>query len=100
MPSAEGLAARFTRLPLPRAARCPAARSPASANMKILSGDFLIDRYPDFSNVWLMGVAPAMASSTAPLPVSMWPGGNLNADAMEPRYSLATKAETHHRRVF
>jgi glycine/D-amino acid oxidase-like deaminating enzyme len=64
------------------------------------NGDFLIDRHPDFPNVWLTGGGsghgfkhgPAVGDHVAKL---------LAGEALvEPRFSLATKSPDFHRAVF
>jgi glycine/D-amino acid oxidase-like deaminating enzyme len=64
------------------------------------NGDFLIDRHPALSNVVLLGAGsghgfkhgPAVGRYTAQLVL-----GELQA--REPRFALATKADTQHRAV-
>lgn len=64
------------------------------------NGDFLIDRHPDFDNVWLVGGGsghgfkhgPALGEYVARL---ITQGG-----ATEPRFSLATKGKVAERTVF
>ncbi len=64
------------------------------------NGDFLIDRHPDFENVWLVGGGsghgfkhgPALGEYVARLLIE---GG-----ATEPRFSLATKKKADERTVF
>jgi sarcosine oxidase len=102
MPSAAGLAA---------ARDCLACRFPALRHAPLLearvcqyentsSGDFLIDRHPDFSNVWLVGGGSGHGFKHGPAAGQYVADHVLNGGATEPRYSLATKAETHHRSVF
>jgi sarcosine oxidase len=63
------------------------------------SGDFLIDRHPDFANVWLVGGGsghgfkhgPAVGEYTAAL--------ILGDGAAEPRFSLASKSTQQNRAV-
>ncbi len=100
-PSAEGLA---------RAREYAARRFPGLANAPILgaevcqyentsNGDFLIDRHPDFENVWLAGGGsghgfkhgPAVGEYVAALVT----GGR----ELEPRFLLDTKATVQHRAV-
>jgi sarcosine oxidase len=102
VPSAEGLAAARDSL----ACRFPALRDAPLLEARVCqyentsSGDFLIDRHPDFSNVWLMGGGSGHGFKHGPAAGEYVAKQLLNDGAMEPRYSLATKAETHHRRVF
>jgi monomeric sarcosine oxidase len=103
------------RLPSPEAlaaARdCLARRFPALQNAPLTearvcqyentsNGDFLIDRHPDFTNVWLLGGGsghgfkhgPAVGESTA--------AALLQNRPPEPRYALAAKHETQERTVY
>jgi glycine/D-amino acid oxidase-like deaminating enzyme len=60
----------------------------------------LIDRHPDFDNVWLVGGGsghgfkhgPAVGESASARILKMVPG--------EPRFSLLAKAETENRTVY
>jgi glycine/D-amino acid oxidase-like deaminating enzyme len=68
------------------------------------NGDFLIDRHPDFDNVWLVGGGsghgfkhgPSLGEYVAGL-VLQEKGSN--AVKVEPRFSLATKQSTQNRSV-
>ena len=102
MISAESLAAARTYL---------AARMPALANAPVIetrvcqyentsNGDFLIDRHPEFENVWLVGGGsghgfkhgPAVGEHVAKL---------ISGDAsVEPRFALATKESVQVRKVY
>jgi sarcosine oxidase len=67
------------------------------------NGDFLIDQHPDFSNVWLLGGGsghgfkhgPAVAEYVAARVTQ----SSAAEDAIEPRFSLATKKTTQNRRI-
>jgi sarcosine oxidase len=68
------------------------------------NGDFLIDRHPDFDNVWLVGGGsghgfkhgPSLGEYVAGLVLQGKTSGNLK---IEPRFSLATKQSTQNRAV-
>jgi sarcosine oxidase len=101
-PSAEGLAAARDSL----AGRFPALRHAPLLEARVCqyentsSGDFLIDRHPDFTNVWLVGGGSGHGFKHGPAAGEYVAALLLNGGETEPRYSLATKAETHHRSVF
>jgi monomeric sarcosine oxidase len=65
------------------------------------NGDFLIDRHPDYENVWLVGGGsghgfkhgPALGEYTAARVTG-------NTSEIEPRFSLSTKEQIHNRLVF
>jgi sarcosine oxidase len=68
------------------------------------NGDFLIDRHPDFDNVWLVGGGsghgfkhgPSVGEYVAALVLH---GGASATLTVEPRFSLATKQSTQNRAV-
>ena len=68
------------------------------------NGDFLIDRHPDFDNVWLVGGGsghgfkhgPSLGEYVATLVLQ---GGASGSVKIEPRFSLATKQSTQNRAV-
>lgn len=68
------------------------------------NGDFLIDRHPDFDNVWLVGGGsghgfkhgPSLGEYVAGLVLQ---GNGSAAVKVEPRFSLATKQSTQNRAV-
>ena len=65
------------------------------------NGDFLIDRHPDFENVWLVGGGSGHGFKHGP-----FVGGYVAAriegktEGIEPRFSLASKATQPQRAVF
>jgi len=101
-PSAEGMAAARDLL----AGRFPALRHAPLLEARVCqyentsSGDFLIDRHPDFPNVWLIGGGSGHGFKHGPAAGEYLAARVLNGGETEPRYSLATKAETPHRSVF
>jgi glycine/D-amino acid oxidase-like deaminating enzyme len=67
------------------------------------NGDFLIDRHPEIENVWLVGGGSGHGFKHGPS-VGEYVGahvlGRVTAEtAADPRFSLATKAETQQRSV-
>ena len=102
IPSAAALAA---------ARDCLTRRFPALANGPLLetrvcqyentsNGDFLIDRHPDFSNVWLAGGGSGHGFKHGPAVGEYLAAILLETRLPEPRYSLLTKLETHNRTVY
>lgn len=64
------------------------------------NGDFLIDRHPDFENVWLVGGGSGHGFKHGPA-VGEYVTARVVGDAREePRFSLASKAETQGRTVY
>ena len=64
------------------------------------NGDFLIDRHPEFENVWLVGGGSGHGFKHGPAVgeyVSQIIYGN---GTPEPRFSLATKGQVQQRKVF
>ena len=64
------------------------------------NGDFLIDRHPDFANVWLVGGGSGHGFKHGPAVGEYVAARIMQGGPVEPRYSLATKAETQNRTVF
>jgi glycine/D-amino acid oxidase-like deaminating enzyme len=102
LPSADGLAAAREvlgqRLPVLRHAPLVEARVCQYENTS--NGDFLIDRHPDFDNVWLVGGGSGHGFKHGPAVGEYVAARILHGGPVEPRYSLASKAETKNRTVF
>ena len=62
------------------------------------NGDFLIDRHPAHANVVLLGGGSGHGFKHGP-EVGRLAAGLVNGGTVEPRFSLATKAETQNRTV-
>ena len=102
MVSPEGLAATRERLAhrFPALSHAPVLETRVCQYENTSNGDFLIDRHPEFLNVWLVGGGsghgfkhgPALGEYVANLIVK---GGQ-----PEPRFALATKATIKRRAVF
>jgi sarcosine oxidase len=64
------------------------------------NGDFLIDRHPDFENVWLAGGGSGHGFKHGPV-VGEWVSRQvIKGEPAEPRFQLATKPTIHRRAVF
>jgi len=65
------------------------------------NGDFLIDRHPDFDNVWLVGGGSGHGFKHGPV-VGEYVVDRVegNQEGIEPRFSLATKASEQSRAVY
>jgi monomeric sarcosine oxidase len=101
--SAEGLA---------EVRRCLARRLPALKDAPVIetrvcqyentsNGDFLIDRHPEFENVWLVGGGSGHGFKHGPV-VGDYVAARIegNQEGIETRFSLETKANEHRRAVY
>ena len=94
---AEIVAYRDRRFPLLKGAPLTEARVCQYENSS--NGDFLIDLHPRWRNVLLLGGGSGHGFKHGP-EVGRYAAARLFGSAKpEPRFSLATKAETHHREV-
>jgi monomeric sarcosine oxidase len=102
VPSAEGLAAAREMLGqrLPALRHAPVVEARVCQYENTSNGDFLIDRHPEFNNVWLLGGGSGHGFKHGPAVGEYVVARILQGGPVDPRYSLATKAETHHRTVF
>jgi glycine/D-amino acid oxidase-like deaminating enzyme len=94
---AEIVAFRDRRFPLLKGAPLTEARVCQYENSS--NGDFLIDLHPSWPNVLLLGGGSGHGFKHGPEVgryAAAWLFGSVTA---EPRFSLASKAETHHREV-
>ena len=64
------------------------------------NGDFLIDRHPELSNVWLAGGGSGHGFKHGPAFGEYLAGQMSGQRAPEPRFSLASKATQQQRAVF
>jgi sarcosine oxidase len=93
----EIVAFRDRRFPLLKGAPLTEARVCQYENSS--NGDFLIDFHPRWSNVLLVGGGSGHGFKHGP-EVGRYAAGRLTGSIKpEPRFSLASKAETHHREV-
>jgi monomeric sarcosine oxidase len=94
---AEIVAFRDRRFPLLRDAPLTEARVCQYENSS--NGDFLIDFHPRYGNVLLVGGGSGHGFKHGPEVGRYAAGRLLGSVKAEPRFSLASKAETHHREV-
>jgi sarcosine oxidase len=100
--TAEGLAEarRFLAERFPALADAPLTESRVCQYENTSSGDFLIDRHPDFENVWLAGGGSGHGFKQAPA-VGEYVAKQLVSKAEpEPRFSLRSKRPTQRRTVY
>src|SRR5205823_4741245 len=64
------------------------------------NGDFLIDRHPDFDNVWLVGGGSGHGFKHGPAVGEYVAACVVGRGDREPRFSLASKEETQRRTVY
>jgi glycine/D-amino acid oxidase-like deaminating enzyme len=100
--SAEGLAVARSYL----ARRFPALRDAPVVESRVCqyentsNGDFLIDRHPEFSNVWLIGGGSGHGFKHGPALAEYAAAQIQGSGSAEPRFSLQTKNTLQHRQVF
>ncbi|MFN0166549.1 MAG: FAD-dependent oxidoreductase [Bryobacteraceae bacterium] len=64
------------------------------------NGNFLIDRHPDFANIWMVGGGSGHGFKHGPAVGEYAAGLILNGGSPDPRFSLSTKGEVRKREVF
>jgi monomeric sarcosine oxidase len=64
------------------------------------NGDFLIDRHPEFDNVWLVGGGSGHGFKHGPAVGEYVAARLTKTGAVEPRFTLATKGKVQQRAVF
>ncbi len=89
------LAERF-----PALATAPLLESRVCQYENTSTGDFLIDRHPDFDNVWLVGGGSGHGFKHGPAVSEHACALIEERAAVEPRFSLQSKAREHQRSVF
>ena len=89
------LAARF-----PDLARAPLLGTRVCQYENTSNGDFLIDRHPDFDNVWLVGGGSGHGFKHGPAVGAYAAGLVLAGGSPEPAFSLTTKQRMRARSVF
>jgi glycine/D-amino acid oxidase-like deaminating enzyme len=102
---------QITRAKLAVAQRILAKRFPALAGAPLLesrvcqyentsNGDFLIDRHPDFDNVWLVGGGSGHGFKHGPFVGEYVAAMLAGSGQAEPRFSLSTKGARRQRTVY
>ena len=102
VPSADALAAARDCLGqrLPALLHAPLVEARVCQYENTSNGDFLIDRHPDFPNVWLVGGGSGHGFKHGPAVGEHVAERILHGGPVDLRYSLAAKAETQNRTVF
>jgi glycine/D-amino acid oxidase-like deaminating enzyme len=78
----------------------PLAESRVCQYENTSNGDFLVDRHPEFENVWMVGGGSGHGFKHGPAIGEYASARILNGGTEEPRFSLASKAETQQRAVY
>jgi glycine/D-amino acid oxidase-like deaminating enzyme len=102
MVSSEGLTAARAYLAqrIPPLAGAPVLESRVCQYENTSNGDFLIDRHPEFENIWLVGGGSGHGFKHGPA-VGEYVTAMLNGTGTaEPRFSLATKQRVRRREVY
>jgi sarcosine oxidase len=85
---------------MPSLATAPVTESRVCQYENTSNGDFLIDRHPCFSNVWLVGGGSGHGFKHGPA-IGEHVTALIRGEAqVEPRFSLATKKNVQHRMVY
>jgi len=102
IPSPDALAAARAVLGqrMPALLHAPLVEARVCQYANTCNGDFLIDRHPDFDNVWLVGGGSGHGFKHGPAVGEYVAARILHGGPVEPRYSLASKSETPSRTVF
>ena len=100
--SADGVAQarRFIAERFPDLRDAPLTESRVCQYENTSNGDFLIDRHPDFENVWLVGGGSGHGFKHGPAVGEYASGRVMSEGAEELRFSLASKVETQSRTVY
>ena len=86
---------------LPELRNAPVTETRVCQYENTSNGDFLIDRHPDFENVWLVGGGSGHGFKHAPV-VGEYVAARIEgkSEGVESRFSLASKADEHQRTVY
>jgi glycine/D-amino acid oxidase-like deaminating enzyme len=100
--TSNGLAAVRTLLAqrLPGLQHAPLLETRVCQYENTSNGDFLIDRHPTFDNVWLVGGGSGHGFKHGPALGEYVAARVREGGAVEPRFTLATKAQVQRRAVF
>ncbi len=100
--TASGLDAvrKYVARRVPQLAEAPVTETRVCQYENTSNGDFLIDRHPEFENVWLVGGGSGHGFKHGPA-VGEYVAQMISGTATpEPRFSLATKQRVQERKVF
>jgi len=85
---------------MPALANAPVTETRVCQYENTSNGDFLIDRHPDFENVWLVGGGSGHGFKHGPA-VGEHVAALISGDAkLEPRFALGAKEEVQERKVY
>jgi monomeric sarcosine oxidase len=98
----EGLAAakRYLVRRMPALANAPVVETRVCQYENTSQGDFLIDRHPEFENIWLVGGGSGHGFKHGPAVGEYVTGMIAGKTKLEPRFSLALKEKVHERKVY
>jgi sarcosine oxidase len=99
-PEAAAAAQRYLARRFPALKDAPVVESRVCQYENTSSGDFLIDRHPDFENVWLVGGGSGHGFKHGPSVGEYVAARVTKGGRPEPRYSLATKQAVQKRTVY
>lgn len=101
--SSEGLAEvrRYLARRVPELENAPVSDARVCQYENTSNGDFLIDRHPDFENVWLVGGGSGHGFKHGPF-VGEYVAARIDGitEGFEPRFSLATKSNQRQRAIY
>jgi sarcosine oxidase len=102
VPSTEGLAAARAYLAerFPALALAPLLEARVCQYENTSNGDFLVDRHPDFENVWLVGGGSGHGFKHGPAMGEFVAGRLAGSVPEEPRFTLATKMSAQRRMIY
>ena len=98
----EGLSAvrRYLAQRVPALANAPLLESRVCQYENTSNGDFLIDRHPDWENVWILGGGSGHGFKHGPAVGEYMAGLILGGCPIEPRFALDAKRKRHRRQVY
>jgi glycine/D-amino acid oxidase-like deaminating enzyme len=101
VPESSLLAVRdYLKRRVPALSQAPVTETRICQYENTSNGDFLIDRHPDFDNVWLVGGGSGHGFKHGPT-VAEYVVKMLSGDGqVEPRFELASKGQKHQRQVY
>jgi sarcosine oxidase len=85
---------------MPSLAGAPVVETRVCAYENTATGDFLIDRHPEYPNVWIVGGGSGHGFKHGPAVGEIAAGMALRGDAPHPRFSLETKTADVRRTVY
>jgi glycine/D-amino acid oxidase-like deaminating enzyme len=98
--AAEHEARDYLRYRLPALKDAPVVEARVCQYENTCNGDFLLDRHPDWENVWLAGGGSGHGFKHGPVVGEYLAGRIFKERSPEPRFSLRTKLEMQLRTVY